>query len=390
MAEVAEILNKTRKGGSETLVALDDAKSTKVWRPTASLSSGGQAQQATAPAQGISGQLETLSNQRSETAQFLPQFTQAIQSATAEAGRNRQANLIGAGVGAAAGPSGVLAPGTAGSIVAGIKSHVGPAVEQVFGGAVRAVSATIQAEEAERQTQLEILKVRQQIENENFDRLTQLATSGALAETPNDALEAMAGNAGIDTNIVLAWKSRIAEANKMGDERKELELEKLRADIKLTQANTAKARRGPAGDKDDASSTAFDFLTADIQDRIINGESREQIISGVTDAAIARGADINDEGVTQAINEHVDNLISSQQQSTGGDSTDEAPPLTQQELDPARSPEFRIFKAGVGAAGKLSSKAIDQSLKFDRIKNEAVNKGLDALANGIGNIFGSE
>lgn len=41
MANVASSTGTTRKGGSETLVVLDDPKQTKVWRPTNSLGGGG-------------------------------------------------------------------------------------------------------------------------------------------------------------------------------------------------------------------------------------------------------------------------------------------------------------------------------------------------------------
>jgi hypothetical protein len=40
MANVAKILGQVRNNGTETLVQLDDAKQTKVWRPTSSLSGG--------------------------------------------------------------------------------------------------------------------------------------------------------------------------------------------------------------------------------------------------------------------------------------------------------------------------------------------------------------
>lgn len=255
MAEIGQVLTKTRvvNGKSETLVELNDPKKTKVWRPTAGLpqKSAGAAPSLTGetPAGQISGP--------SNTAKYIPQFTQALQFAMDEAGKHRQASLIGMGLSAAA-PGGTLAPGTAGGIVDMIRSSVGPEVSAIFGGATQAVSAQIQAEQQEREFQL---KVR----TSNIDMLTTLAEDGALLEMPESALMEMGKAAGLPEGTALAWKARLTKAQKQSDEKYNLELKKLQAEIDETKANTAKLLRpspktGPGNKGVQLTSSVYAYL----------------------------------------------------------------------------------------------------------------------------------
>lgn len=192
--------------------------------------------------------------QGSSLTRNLPQFTQVLQQALDEAGKQRQATMAGQAFSELGG-----VPGSAASIVNMIKQSVGPDVEQVFTGTLGAVSRQAELEQREREFQM-------RLRGQNIDLLSNLAESGVVSEMPNSALQSMAQKAGISSDTALAWKARIMEADKRGEEDRALEKEKIRAEIAaLGRRNRDSGDEGSINTKEEAElvNLAMDNLSED-------------------------------------------------------------------------------------------------------------------------------
>jgi hypothetical protein len=253
--------------GSNTYFTLDPKTGAKI--------KGGSA-----PAPVVNNSASTPSSFQSETpagnisqpsgkAQYLPQFTLALQQAMDSAGKHRQASLIGLGLDAVGGEA--LAPGTSGGVVDMIRRSVGPEVSALFGGAVQSVSASIQAEAEERAFQFKIQESQRAL-------VSDLARDGALMQMNTESLARLGESAGISSEILISWKARLQEADELEKSDAELKRRQIETDIANT-LDTIRERQEP--DKGDGAGTNEAAVELMSKDAFIRREQeqRQQTLS---------------------------------------------------------------------------------------------------------------
>lgn len=321
--------------------------------------------------------------------QNLPNFQNALRFALDEAGKHRQAVLSGIAFSPGAGMGGI--PGTAAGIVDMIKRNTGPRVENVFTGTLSALSEQAKLEQQERQMQLTV-------RGQNLDLLDSLAESGVLGDMPNAALVGLAGQAGLDGNLALAWKARIAEANKLSKEQAELEMMKIRAEIDETKANTQRLLRPPTSGGGSGSGAAGSAAAASVYSGIISqqlaeGATPEEAVIFATAMAEQSGVQIDLENQA-AMLEEAKRLKASGVTTAGAGAGAEAPvaqgsvgsSLAQTALQVGGS----IITSKINQETQRYSDATAPLRKVEEdVKQRAVDLALRGVLSGIGKFFGN-